>query len=109
MSGVRSSWLTVETNSVFIWSMRLRSVMSETITMKPSGVPSRWLRGLPLISTQKVDAPFRYASSSTVKGRRSAMAAKIACSVCGVGQRAMEEVAGSLADEVVGFVAGHPR
>ena len=31
VSGVRSSWLTVETNSLFMRSIRLRSVMSRTM------------------------------------------------------------------------------
>jgi len=39
VSGVRSSWLTVETNSVFICSMRLRSLMSRTIATMSLRVP----------------------------------------------------------------------
>ncbi|MNT37490.1 hypothetical protein D3C72_1736290 [compost metagenome] len=34
VSGVRSSWLTVETNSFFMRSMRLRSLMSRITAMK---------------------------------------------------------------------------
>ena len=39
VSGVRSSWLTVDTNSFFMRSMRLRSVMSAWTEMKRSSTP----------------------------------------------------------------------
>ncbi len=39
VSGVRSSWLTMDTSSLFIRSMRLRSVMSRT---RPMNLRSPW-------------------------------------------------------------------
>ena len=67
VSGVRSSWLTVDTNSVFMRSMRLRSVMSDAMTMKPSRLPSGRCSGLLLSSTQKLPPTLRLARSSTWK------------------------------------------